>query len=223
MLVRIAWLACLLAACGGGDDGDDVVDCGFASTRYLPYEVGFQWEYRVSDPVSGVVETKTQWIDSEVTFPGDGQPALLQVTDKSPGVTRNYTRILGEAVIRLQQEDVTALDVVERITVYDPYAIRIDEAAERIAEGATFEESFTEIEYDGAMVEQRRQLATENWEVVSVAEECSAPIGTLTCLHLRRVRMGALTTQKDFWFAPGIGKIREEGGQVEQLVSCGIQ
>jgi hypothetical protein len=203
---------------GGGGTGDDDVDCGFQSDRYLPYQVGFHWEYRVSDPVSGMVETKSQWIDSEVTFPGDGQPALLQVTDKSPGVTRNYTRLLGEAVVRLQQEDVTALDVIERITVYQPYAIRIDEAADRIAEGATFQESFTEIEYDAAMVEQRRQTATENWEVVSTAEACSAPIGTLTCLHLRRVRTGALVTQKDFWLLPASARCAKRA--VRSSSSC---
>ena len=58
----------LAMGCGGGN-GDDAVDagdadpCGFASDRYLPYEVGFTWEYQVTDLASGEVKTKTQTLD----------------------------------------------------------------------------------------------------------------------------------------------------------------
>jgi len=223
MLVRLALALCLTTACGGASGGDDVVDCGFASDRYLPYEVGFHWEYRVSDPTNGTVETKRQWVDSELTYDGDNLPALLQVTDKSPGRTENVTRVQGDAVIRLQQQDFSGTDVLDRTTLYEPYAIRLDEAADRITAGATFEESFTEIEYDALGTELRRQPATEQWEVLAVDEACTAPIGTTTCLHLRRTRTGAVVTQKEFWFARGVGKVREDGGQVEQLVSCSVQ
>jgi hypothetical protein len=220
-------LGLLLAACGGGGSGDDVdagppPDCGFASDRYLPYQVGFQWTYQVTDPATSTVDSKMQWVDSEVTWDGDGQPALLQITDKSPGQTKNFTRLMGDAIVRLEQEDWTGAAVLDRTTTYDPYAIRIDEAAERIADGAMFDESFIEREYDGLGVLSREQPATETWQVMAASEACQAPIGSFAdCLHLRRVRVGAQTTQKDFWFVRGVGKVREEGGQTEALQSCG--
>ncbi len=227
-MLRITLLTVFLTACGGGgmadDDDDDEPSCGFASasTRFLPYEVGNSWTYEVTDPATGAVETKSQWVDSEVTWDGDGQAALLQITEKSPGETRNFTRLMGDAVIRLEQEDWTGLDTLDRTTTYEPYAIRIDEAADRIADGATFEESFTETEYDELGVLQRTQPATEDWEVMASSEPCEAAIGSFaSCLHLRRVRVGAMTTQKDFWFVAGVGKVLEEGGQTESLVACG--
>jgi hypothetical protein len=30
-----------------------------------------------------------------------------------------------------------------------------------------------------------------------------------------------MTTQKDFWFVAGVGKVLEEGGQTESLMACG--
>ena len=46
--------------------------------------------------------------------------------------------------------------------------------------------------------------------------------GTFSCLHLRRTRTEGGVAVKEFFFARGIGKIREIGDNVlEELTACG--
>ncbi len=230
---RIAYMALLLAfgACGGGsgDDDDDngpdaAVDiCGFDSDRYLPYEVGFTWEWRVTDLTSGSVETKSQIVQESRDNPDDGLPMFVQMTDKGGGSTENWMRTDGDALVRLQQMDYNSLDQLLRTTVYDPHAIRLDEASDRITEGATYTQTYTEIEYDSTGTETRRAEVTEEWEILGVDVACDAPIGAFECLHVSRTRTAGGIAQKEYWFAKGIGKIREEGGQIEQLTACSVE
>lgn len=228
---RMVYLALALAigACGNGSgDDDDVADaavdvCGFASDRYLPYEVGFTWEWRVTDLTSGAVETKSQVVQESRNHPDDGLPMLVQLTQKGGGSTENWMRMDGDALVRLQQLDYNALDQLLRSTVYDPSAIRLDETPARLAEGTTFTESYTEIEYDSTGTETRRASVTEEWEVVGVDVACDAPLGAFECLHVSRTRTAGGIAQKQYWFARGVGKVREEGGQIEQLTACSTQ
>jgi len=217
-------LAVILAigGCGNGSSGADAGGdiCGFSSDRFFPYEVGYHWEWRVTDLSSGAVETKTQVVAEIRNHPDDGEPMLVQLTNKGAGSTENWMRKEGDALVRLQQMDRNSLDELLRTTLYTPYAIRLDEAAERVADGATFTEDYTEVEYDEMGTETRRTNVTEEWEVLGVNVACDAPLGTFECLHIRRTRTQGGVTEKQYWFARGVGKIREEGGQIEQLTGC---
>jgi len=228
---HMAYLALALAVCACGNssgDDDDVADaavdlCGFSSDRYLPYQVGFTWEWRVTDLTSGAVETKSQVIQETRDNPADHPPMFVQVTDKGGGSTENWTRMDGDALVRLQQMDYNSLDALLRNTVYDPSAIRLDESADRLTEGATYTEGYTEIEYDSTGTETRRADVTEEWEVLGVDVACDSPLGSFECLHIGRTRTAGGVAQKEYWFARGVGKIREEGGQIEQLTACSTQ
>ena len=50
----------------------------------------------------------------------------------------------------------------------------------------------------------------------------TVPAGTFTCLHLHKVGTDDSTAQKDYWFARGVGKIKESGGQTEELASYSL-
>lgn len=214
------------AACGGGDDdggGDgDTGMCGFGSDEYLPYQAGFSWTYQITDLVSGQKETKEQHLEPEMEHPDFG-PVLTQVTGKLNGTTISLTRKEGSRVLRFQQEDRDASDVVEKTTTYDPPEIRIDESPERVMAGAEWDESYTETITDP--VNGTTAIPTvDHWTVLGVDEPCESPLGMFMCLRVRRTRTMGGIAEKEFHFARGIGKVREIGSnQLEELTACAAE
>jgi hypothetical protein len=224
--VRIAVLPILLlAACGGGSGTDGgpggdggAGECGFAGDDYLPYAAGYTWTYRITDLATGERATKEQRLDPEQE--SDFGPVLVQVTGKLNGETVSLVRKEGDRVLRFQQEDRDAAGAVERTTVYDPPAIRIDESPVRVEAGAAWDESYSETITDAAGTVTIDTV--DHWEVIAVGEACESPLGTFECLRVRRTRTQGGVAEKEFSFARGIGKIREVGSdQLEELSACG--
>lgn len=216
LLSSFALVACTSDGGGGDDDGVDPVDrCGFGSDRYLPFDVGNRWSYAVTDVSSGERKVKNQHLEA-----GD-DGAIVQITGKLAGSTRSVLSVQGDRVVRFQQEDLDSAGVVERTTTYDPGQIRIDEGPDRVVPGARWEEVYDETETEPgsapAVVRTR-----DVWEVLDDVAPCESPAGAFTCLHLRRTRAEGGVAVKEFWFARGVGKIRERGDSVvEELASCG--
>lgn len=214
-------------ACGGDDDGNTggdgggpAADCGFDSDDYLPYEAGFTWTYKITDLVSGETETKEQRLEPETEHPEFGA-VMTQVTGKLNGSTISLVRREGDRVVRFQQEDRDAADALEKTTTYDPPAIRIDESPERIAEGAEWDEEYTETVDDP--VNGTTVIPTvDHWVVLAVDSPCESDLGTYSCLKLRRTRTTGGIAEKEFHFARGVGKVMEIGAnQLETLTACG--
>lgn len=204
----------MVAGCGDDGGGTGVDNpCGFED-RFLPYQPGYSWTYRVTDTLTGDVTTKTQVVSMEGSD-------LVQTTTKANGSTVSRLQISGDAVVRLQQEDLDQAGLLERTTVYDPGQTRLDEAADQITLGATRDDNYTaSITFeDGspATMESR----TDNWEVLGVDVECTSPLGTFECLHIKRIRTLGGVSSKDFFFARGIGKVKEANpNQIEELIGC---
>ena len=215
-------LALALAACAddpGAAPADagpaDAGPCGFASDRYLPFAPGHRWTYLVTDLESGERKVKDQALEAGA----DGR--VVQRTGKLAGSTRSVLTVDGDRVVRLQQVDLDTSGVVERTTRYAPGQIRIDESAARLAPGASWEEVYDETIVDAgepAVVVRNR----DRWEVLAIDAACAAPAGSFTCVHLRRTRLEGGVAVKEFWFARGVGKVRERGDNVvEELQRCG--
>jgi len=208
-------------ASGCGSDGPSVSEeCGFAA-RYLPYELGYSWTYNVTDLGSGVRTTKTQTLSSALVESPDlpGEMFIEQTTVKATGTTVSLLRVDGDVLNRYRQEDFDDLGVSERVTIYEPAKVRLDETADRLETGAAYTEAYT-----ATITDSTGSVPTsisEDWEVINSAVECTSPLGTFECLQIRRTRtLGGLAT-KDFYFAEGVGKVREEGAtQLEEVASC---
>ena len=63
---------------------------------------------------------------------------------------------------------------------------------------------------------------TENWTVEAVDVQISVGAGTFTCLQIRKQDAGG-GVDKVYWFARGVGKIKETGGQEEALSTFDVQ
>ncbi len=227
-VVAILAAGCLFLGAGcsgdddGGGDGGEPGTCGFESDDYLPYQAGFAWSYQITDLVSGEQETKEQHLEPEMEDPEFGT-VMTQVTGKLNGTTISLVAKDGDRVLRFTQEDRDAADALEKTTTYDPPAIRIDESSERTMAGAEWDEEYTETIDDP--VNGTTVIPTvDHWTVLGVDEPCDSPLGTFSCIRLRRTRTMGGIAEKEFHFARGIGKVREIGAnQVEVLTACGAE
>lgn len=219
------------AACGGNGDDDANEDGGpggadaepgetcFDSDSYLPQEVGNTWSYKITDLVSGAVATKAQSVEDAITDPTFG-PVTVQLTGKLNGSTRSLFKVEGDAILRVQQEDLDATGALEKTTVYDPGQLRIDQSADKLEMGAAWDDVYTNTETPvvGAMVVTE---VVDHWEVLGVDVPCEGPIGAYECIRLKKTRTMGGTSVKEFFFARGVGKVRESGdNQLEELEAC---
>ncbi len=208
--------------CGdGGDGGGTSSECGFEN-RYLPFAPGNTWEYRVTDLGTGIRSVKMQSLAAaRVTDDGfPGEMFIEQTTIKATGKTVGKLQVKGDSVVRFVQEDFDDLGVSERVTVYNPGKLRLDESAERLMAGAMFTESYVATVTNATG--STPTSFTENWELISESAPCRSPLGSFDCIVVRRTRTMGGTSTKDFYFAEGIGKVREEGtNQLEELTACG--
>lgn len=242
-------LAGLVACGGGGGDGDrpdagepatdgSVVDAdpgapdarpdngvceegGRASTDgYLPFAAGNTWRYLVDEFDGQPPAVKAQTYTEMITPDEETGPVIVQVTTNNNGSTESWFQQQGSRIVRLRQRDFDLAGNLERTTYYLPHRLRIDESPERLQTGVTWTENFVREEYDSLdrLVEQANQA--EEWSVISGDTECPAPWNELRCVHLNRSTIEGGVSIKDYWFARGIGKIREEGGVLEELVGC---
>ena len=214
----------LIIACDSGDGGDDVggetgnnalSECGFESDSYLPIAVGNSWSFRVVEKGSPEVSSKSQTIQEELNDPTFGS-VFVQVTGKGQdSQTRSLISVEDSEVRRMQQEDIDA-GVVTKTTVYSPHQTRLSELPEDIVDGATWTRTYTP-QVDGV----DSLVRVEEWTVESTTAPCELPSGAeVDCLQVRRDRNAGLVV-KTFWFARGVGKVREEGeSQDEFLTSC---
>lgn len=223
----------VVAACGGGGTNEDTPDAGdvhngdcelggrASADSYFPFEVGNLWRYEVTDP-TGVdpPSTKRQEFTDELVPEGETVPVIVQTTIKSNGRTVNWLRREGTAIVRVRQEDYTPEDLLERVTEYQPYRLRIDEDPERLVQDATWDEAYTDIVYDPAGTELQRIDVIDQWTVLGVDVPCTTPFGQLSCVKLHQNRIQGGIAVKDFYFARGYGKVREEGGQTEEIIGC---
>jgi hypothetical protein len=198
---------------GGGDAGGDENPCGFED-RYLPYQPGYQWSYKVTDILTGDVTTKSQ------VLAADGAD-IVQTTTKSSGSTVSTLRVEDDTVLRLVQEDRDQAGALERTTVYDPGQKRLDESPNQITVGATRDDNYTAtitLAVGGTPVVEPR---TDSWEVLGVDAECTTSLGSFQCLHVKRTRTAGGTSVKEYFFARGIGKVKEVNpNQHEELIGC---
>jgi hypothetical protein len=209
-----------LSACGnetvtpGGDD-----DGGGGTGRYLPLSVGSTWTWRVTDS-AGTSYDKVSTVEAMEDVGGAkaGTMAYRVRTTGSGGDTVSWQEDTGTAIVRHREQDFRVDGTMKTDSVYTPYKLRVDESAAHLAAGVDYQLSFTEVATKIADGTSQTLQKGETWSVVAVDEKVTVPAGTFTCLHLMRVGTDdAAGAGKEYWFARGVGKVKETGGQTEEL------
>lgn len=216
-MLRVGILGALLAACTG-EPPDDLVpepmECT-GSGRYLPLAPGASWSYAVT---GGKRKTQAVGELEDVGGAKAGTLAFRITTTKTNGETISWQEDTGTSVVRHREQDRSGMTHTDE--VYTPRQTRIDEADAHLVVGVTWTETYDELvsKPDQPMI---RVPKTDTWLVVSDGEAVDVPAGSFCTLHLQRTtKVGSNPPKtKHFWFARGVGKVREKDdqGDVEEL------
>ncbi len=226
-LVRSSVALALVALTACGDDGTTGPDGGGLvcdtprAMRLLPMVIGASWTYAISEPMVPA-RNKTSTIEALEDI-GDRKAGVVgyrQKTEKLDGTAVSWSQDLCTSVVRHREDSFDPGGVLLSEQFYVPSKPRIDETPARLAAGAAWTVSFTEIEVNPTSGLATMVSKDENWSVVGASESVTVPAGTFTAVHLRKVTSGAAT--KDYWFAAGVGKVKETGEQTEELTAYTI-
>ncbi len=206
-------LALALAACGGGTlpDGGGTLQ---GPPVLAPLGTGARWTYRVTDPVTGVFQKQVEVLGPE-TVPQTTTTAIL-VRDVEPtNEERAWLEVKDGFLVRQREED-WKTGLLVRATSWSPPAPK---TLAVVAEaGYSTQLTVTEHEWhpDGSVTTKDQIYA---FTVIATGVAVTAPAGTFTCVEVERRRVDKPTDPKrTYWLAPGVGKVREEGERIEELV-----
>jgi hypothetical protein len=208
----------LLAACG--DETASTGDAGQSSSGapFLPWKEGNTWTYRVTN--NGEVSTKEVTIMAEEPIGGSGPYAAdvaFKVITKKGALdqTISWQNVVGDAVVRYREQSFHAsTGELELEEYWDPYKLHFDGSAEHTAAAATWLESYeeTKLPADSAATTEEEH---DRWIVDSPDEEVTVPAGTFRAVVVQKAGGSDLKT---YWYVRGVGKVKESGGQLEELV-----
>lgn len=218
------FLALYGASCGDGDgqspaDGGAMGDAPPSSQRFLPLRVGASWTYTVT-PVTAPAEDKTTTVEALEDVGGlkSGVRAYRVRTEKPDGVTVSWQEDRGITVVRHREQSFTSSAALVSDEFYQPHKLRLDEDAEHTAAGASWMETYQEVEIDPITGAQTTLTKVETWTVDAASEPCQVSGTELSCLRVRRTGQDLGQAAKTYWFARGVGKIKEVGAnQTEEL------
>jgi hypothetical protein len=235
-------LACLaLAACGKGDPlvmtGTGGIAGGFGGatggsgmgdpSQLLPIKTGNSWTYLVTDE-NGVPTPKTQTVMEMGPVGGSGPNAAVMayrfVTRKGVDAmdeTISWQARVGTRVVRYREQAymASAPHALELEEYWDPFKLRVDETAAHMTAGATWVESDQETKLPVGGT-QSTMAVEERWTVNAERQAVTVQGKSYEVMIVTK----AGSSQKTYWWARGIGKVKEIGvNQTEELLSYSIQ
>jgi hypothetical protein len=221
MLAAVA-VAAAAVGCGSEDPGATVdPGCLAATGAMLPWTMGNTWTYLVND--EGVVGMKETTIGAMEPVGGTGPNkdvmAFKVVTHK--GVmdqTVSWQAPDGDNVIRYREQSFSASSgALELEEHWDPHKLHIDGTAAHRVTNASWLEIYEETKLPIGGTPESHE-AHDRWTVLSACESVTVPAGTFTAVYLQKVSATG-GSAKTYWYVPGVGKVKESGGQLEELVS----
>jgi hypothetical protein len=205
------WLVAALRSLGACSE-ETPADTGSA---YLPIAVGNRWVY---DEVLASTGANLAIVTKEVigTETHNGVKTFVRVTTETNSTEskRAHWRVHGKRIMRLDQDRIGADGTLLTSREYDPGFLRFDDGLTEV--GATLQEQHLRSEYDatGLLVDQKHKEYT--WTVEASDDEVTVPAGTFVCLRVRRV--DADVGNEQFWYAEGVGVVKEDDGLEQELL-----
>jgi hypothetical protein len=207
---------CLLVAGGCGDAPGDVDPsaCTLAAEdRMLPLAVGASWIYEVTYDGADVTDVETVTVEARevMTDRKDGVDAFRVRTDRVSGYDLEWWEDACPGILRHARRSFDLDGALLDDEVYQPARPGVDETPSRLEAGAIWYSAFTTIDTDPSTGEVTTDTDTDRWEVLDTDD------GEV---HLGRADWDdeTGTYEKEWWYAAGVGKVREIGdGRTEEL------
>ena len=214
---------------GAGGDGAGGSATAKPEGPLLPWAVGNNWTYKVTD--TGVSSLKTTTIGELELVGGDGPNAGVManhVTTAKGSDLKDHTESWQmpsadnpDRIVRLREQSFDAssgnLELDEH---WDPAKLHIDGSADRTVAGASWLEVYDETKLTVGL-SPTTHTARERWTIIGDDETVEVPAGTFEhAIHLQKV--GGSST-KDYWYLRGVGKLKETGSQTEELTEYHLE
>lgn len=206
----------------GGDDGAAGGSGMLEGEPFLPLAEGNRWVYRVTQ--DSTVTEKATVVGPLEPVGGSGPHATdmahRMTTTKGQGGTDetvSWQALVGARVVRFREQAFGATSGMLTLEEHwSPAKLRVDQSAEHTVAGATWLESISEtkLPVGGQPV---TSTVNDRWTVLADDVTLTVPAGTFeNVLHLQKV---GGSSNKQYWWARGVGKLKETGSQTEELVS----
>lgn len=205
----------VLLALACGTEAPNLPDAGTKPSLF-PTAVGNRWVYKVVT-AEGITAEKTQVVTGTTTV--DGALAYRFETLRADEKTTRSVQLIRDGKLFRSGEEELRLDGSVRARYrFVPPALRID--SNLVKTGDTYVDTHVEEELDANGTLIRRDERTDTYVVEDGADLVDVPAGNIECVRVRRTRLHATGGElvKTFWYAFGIGKVKELGGQTEELV-----
>jgi hypothetical protein len=210
MTRAFAFVLLLAAACGT----EAPMPPGETKSLF-PISVGNRWTYVVD---SGAKPEKTQSVTGTIAVDGRAAYVLETLAGDFKRVV-SHQALDGDKLVRAREKTYNGNFLIEDLR-FTPWALRVDLGATEL--GATYQSVHTEevLDANGEVVPPTI-MKTQTFFVEAVDDTINVPAGMFRCVRVRRDTTGG--PSKTFWFAPGVGKVRETGGQTEDLSSYEVE
>jgi hypothetical protein len=215
---------------GGADPGEAGTGAGGSAGEpqlepLLPWAVGNSWTYEVTQ--DGVTTIKTTTVGDLEEVGGMGPHAALMayfvVTAKGADLmdrTESWQAPDPEnplRIVRFRERAFGAMTgKLELEEHWDPAKLHIDGSAERTAAEASWLEDYEETKLPPGL-SPTTHAVRDRWTVIADDETVEVPAGTFE--HVIHFRKSGGGSAKEYWYARGVGKLKETGSQLEELTA----
>jgi hypothetical protein len=194
-----------------------------SSNRYIPLAIGAHWGWMETNVSTGASGMKQSWVEALDTLTGTkaGVSAYRVHSESLTGGTISWEQDTGTATVRHRTQFLGATGAVTSTDDLVPSQLRLDEASAHLTAGTTWTESYTDTKTraSGAVVSA---ALTVTWTVEAVNETVTVPAGTFSCIRVHRVEpvsaVDSTGGDNVFWFARGVGKVKETGTVTHELL-----
>jgi hypothetical protein len=206
------------AGTGGGGTGGSTAD-------YYPLVEGASWTYLHTNADQTM---RTEVVTLTATT-HEGQAGFLMVDSGNAAGQHDESVLVrsGTSIVRIYSETLAGQALLFSVTYENPGFVRFDDAWHDRAAGFSEDRTYTRTEYDAQGLNPVVDPRTQRFIVEAHGETLTVPAGTFNdVIRVRRDRVGFTNdSNKQFWFAPGVGKIRELdllSGDIEELTAYTI-
>jgi hypothetical protein len=194
----------------------------------LPWKPGNSWTYKVTDDDGTTTKITTISAAPEPVGLGPLKDTMAYrvVTKKSDGMdqTVSWQAPVGDMIVRYREQSYAAsTGKLELEEYWQPYKIHIDGTAEHTQSGATWAVHYEETKVkvvDDVLGAPSTAATDDAWKVLNASSEhvgVTVPAGPFEDPVV--IQKAGGSSIKTYWYVRGVGKVKESGGQTEELVS----
>jgi len=127
--------------------------------------------------------------------------------------------VVGTSVLRYREVSYAAMTGLPELEEHwAPSKLHVHSAPDKRAAGTRWTESYEETKTLAGMA-PITATTSDTWTVDAPKVKVTVPAGTFDAVVLMK---STATGQKTYWYVEGVGKVKETGGQTEELVSFDV-